>query len=208
MSDSCDPMDCSLPGSSVHGDYPSKNTGVGCHFPLQGIFPTQGLNLHLLHWKAYSLPLSHQGNPYSGLKPLLIHSRCLPTSIIHSCMNQGRWIVLWTVFVSPLNSHAETLPSQSDGLRNWGLWESLVLNEARGGSPMNGICAFILSHERLLLLLFSTMWGHKSAVYNWKGVWHTSHTHTDMLSWILLWTLDEMWTAHFAKIVLCKRELP
>ena len=26
----CDPMDCSLPGSSVHGDYPGKNTGVGC----------------------------------------------------------------------------------------------------------------------------------------------------------------------------------
>ena len=26
-----DPMDCSLPGSSVHGDSPGKNTGVGCH---------------------------------------------------------------------------------------------------------------------------------------------------------------------------------
>ena len=31
----CDPMDCSLPGSSVHGDSPSKNTGVGCHALLQ-----------------------------------------------------------------------------------------------------------------------------------------------------------------------------
>ena len=30
----CDPMDCSLPGSSVHGDSPGKNTGVGCHFLL------------------------------------------------------------------------------------------------------------------------------------------------------------------------------
>ena len=28
-------------------DFPGKNTGVGCHFLLQGIFPTQGLNLHL-----------------------------------------------------------------------------------------------------------------------------------------------------------------
>ena len=28
-------------------DYPGKNTGVGCHFLLQGIFPTQGLNPHL-----------------------------------------------------------------------------------------------------------------------------------------------------------------
>ena len=27
----CDPMDCSLPGFSVHGDSPGKNTGVGCH---------------------------------------------------------------------------------------------------------------------------------------------------------------------------------
>ena len=41
----CDSMDCSPPGSSVHGDSPGKNTGVGCHALLQGIFPTQGLNL-------------------------------------------------------------------------------------------------------------------------------------------------------------------
>ena len=27
----CDPVDCSPPGSSVHGDSPAKNTGVGCH---------------------------------------------------------------------------------------------------------------------------------------------------------------------------------
>ena len=37
----CDPVDCSPPGSSVHGDSPGKNTGVGCHALLQGIFPTQ-----------------------------------------------------------------------------------------------------------------------------------------------------------------------
>ena len=36
-----DPMDYSPPGSSVHGDSPGKNTGVGCHALLQGIFPTQ-----------------------------------------------------------------------------------------------------------------------------------------------------------------------
>ena len=50
----CDPMNCSPPGSSVHGSFPGKNTGVDCHFLLQGIFPTQGLNphlLHLLHWQ-------------------------------------------------------------------------------------------------------------------------------------------------------------
>ena len=40
----CDPMDCSPPGFSVHGDSPGKNTGVRCHALLQGIFPTQGSN--------------------------------------------------------------------------------------------------------------------------------------------------------------------
>ena len=31
--------------------FPDKNTGTGCHFLLQGIFPTQGANPHLLHYK-------------------------------------------------------------------------------------------------------------------------------------------------------------
>jgi len=35
---------------------------VGCHFLLQGIFLTQGLNPYHLHWQVDSLPLSHQGN--------------------------------------------------------------------------------------------------------------------------------------------------
>ena len=40
-----DPLDCRLPGSSLHPwDFPGKSTGVGCHFLLQGIFSTQGLN--------------------------------------------------------------------------------------------------------------------------------------------------------------------
>ena len=34
------PSTCSPPGTSTHGIFPGKNTGVGCHFPLQGIFPT------------------------------------------------------------------------------------------------------------------------------------------------------------------------
>ena len=65
----CDPMDCSPPGSSVHGILQARMTGVGCHFLLQGIFPMQGLNLHLLcllhrrrvlhHQHGNSIPLSY-----------------------------------------------------------------------------------------------------------------------------------------------------
>ena len=51
----CDPMDCSPPGSSVH-EILGKNTGVGCHSLLQGIFPTQGLNLGLLRCKQILYP--------------------------------------------------------------------------------------------------------------------------------------------------------
>ena len=40
-------------------DFPDKNTGMGCHSLLQGIFPTQGSNLCFLHWQTDSLPLSH-----------------------------------------------------------------------------------------------------------------------------------------------------
>ena len=58
----CDPMDCSPLGSSVHGIFPGKNIGVGCHFLLQGIFLTQGLNPSLLQWQVDSLPLSHLGS--------------------------------------------------------------------------------------------------------------------------------------------------
>ena len=43
----CDPVDCSPPGSSVHGNV-QANTGLGYHFLLQGIFPNQGLNPCLL----------------------------------------------------------------------------------------------------------------------------------------------------------------
>ena len=47
----CNPMDCHPPGPSVHEIFPSKNIGLGCHFLLQGIFPTQRLNPHLMHWQ-------------------------------------------------------------------------------------------------------------------------------------------------------------
>ena len=59
----CDPMDCNLPSAFVHGIFQARMLEWGCHFLLQGIFPTQGLNPHLLHCQADSLPLSHLGSP-------------------------------------------------------------------------------------------------------------------------------------------------
>ena len=52
-------------------DPPGKNTGVDCHFLLQGIFPTQAWNPHLLHWQVDSLPLRHLGSPASAVFNLI-----------------------------------------------------------------------------------------------------------------------------------------
>ena len=58
----CGPMDYSPPGFSVHENSPGKNTGVGCHALLQGIFPTQGMNPGLLHCRRILYCLNHQGS--------------------------------------------------------------------------------------------------------------------------------------------------
>ena len=96
----CDPLDCGLPGSSVHGISQARiQEWVGCQFFLQGIFPTQGLNLRLLpllHWQADSLPLQHLGSLLVVMVPVysvsLCFSRMLPISfsllnvLVSSCL--------------------------------------------------------------------------------------------------------------------------
>ena len=56
----------------------------GLHFLLQGIFPTQGLNLCLLHWKTDSLPLNHLGNP---VLPIIKYLLAISTQSIPPCEN-------------------------------------------------------------------------------------------------------------------------
>ena len=68
-----DPMDYSLPGSSVHGDSPGNNTGVGFHSFLQGLLPTQGSNPSLPHCRQVLYRLKPQGSP----KQALLKRRCL-----------------------------------------------------------------------------------------------------------------------------------
>ena len=90
MSNTCDTIDYSLPGSSVHGIFPGKNTGVGCHSLLQGIFPIQGLNMDLLQGRQVLYQLNYQGNLESESKShsvvsdsLQLHGSSLPDSSVH-----------------------------------------------------------------------------------------------------------------------------
>ena len=69
-------------------DSPGKNTGVGCHFLFQGIFPTQGSNPSLLHCRQMLYPLSHQGSPEYTKNHWILHFK--------------RWVV-WDVNYMSLN---------------------------------------------------------------------------------------------------------
>ena len=63
MSDSLQPHGLQLTKLLRPRDSPGKNTGVGCHFLLQGIFLTQGSNLGHPHCRRMLYTLSHQGSP-------------------------------------------------------------------------------------------------------------------------------------------------
>ena len=91
-----DTMDCSPPGSSVLGDSPGKDTGVGCHALLQGIFPTQGSNPRLFKFPALAGGFYHQhhlGSPLQrGISTLRWHLiAVLPASMVwtHAIIRQG-----------------------------------------------------------------------------------------------------------------------
>ena len=62
VSESLQPPGLSPPCSSVHGDSPGTNTGVGCHVLLQGIFPTQASNPGFPYCRWILYHLSHQGS--------------------------------------------------------------------------------------------------------------------------------------------------
>ena len=70
----CDPVDCSLPGSSVHGIFQAR-IFEWVAFPSPGMFLTQGLNLSLQHCRQILYHLSYQGNP--TLEPVIKKEECL-----------------------------------------------------------------------------------------------------------------------------------
>ena len=59
----CNRMDFSPPRSSVHGDSPGKNTGVGCYTLLQGNLPNPGIKPRFPALQVDSLPSEATGKP-------------------------------------------------------------------------------------------------------------------------------------------------
>ena len=148
----CDPMDCSLPGSEEPlspWNFPGKSTGVGCHFLLQGIFPTQGSNWGLPHCRQMLYHLSHQGSlgdqPWQHIKKQrhYLTNKCLISqSYDFSSSHVLMWELdykeswapkswFWTVVLektleSPLDCK-EIQPVHPKGNQSWISLEGLML---------------------------------------------------------------------------------
>ena len=94
-------------------DSPGKNTEVGCHFLLQGIFLTQGLNpchLHLLHWQVGSLPLAVASlvakHRLWGTRTSAVAAHGLSNwgsqALVHRLSSYGVWAqLLWSMWDLP-----------------------------------------------------------------------------------------------------------
>ena len=87
-------------------DSPGKNTGVDCHFLLQGIFPTQGSKPGLPHWRWILYHLSHQGSPSTRQEIILwgedcvfIHPLC---PLLAQCLTYRRHLISEWVKVTQL----------------------------------------------------------------------------------------------------------
>ena len=97
-------------------NFPSKNSGVGCHFLLQGIFPTQELNPHLLcflHWLVDSFPLSHLGSPSNIYINFFVCSKLVEVMEFQLSYFKSWKMMLWKCCIQ----YASKFGKLSSGLR-------------------------------------------------------------------------------------------
>ena len=114
----CDCMDYSLTFSSVHRSSPGKNTRVGCHALLQGIFPSQGLNPCLPHYRWILYHLSHQGCPWILEWVAMLSSKVSSpyrdlTQVSHRV---GRFFTNWANWVAYPISMGPSWPRNQTGI--------------------------------------------------------------------------------------------
>ena len=155
--------------SSVQGDSPGKNTGVGCCALLQVIFPTQGSKphfLHLLHWAACTLPLTPPGEPH----------------------HRNRKSFIW----AKLRAIAQKMASQMI-LRNcsgdaWFSAQFYILSEQRTSSK-SGIHSFRFSRIQIgRYTVNMALVPGKGGVLSWKEDQHWCLRKGGVSSFFLTWT--------------------
>ena len=112
VSDCCDPMDCSPPGSSILGILQARILEWTCHLLLQGIFLTQGWSLGHPHCRQILYQLSHQGSPTRTASQTRSKPRLIPSGpqLLTSCFGISRLALAACASKPPRN--APGLPEQ------------------------------------------------------------------------------------------------
>ena len=138
-----------------------KSTGMGYHFLLQGIFPTQGSNLGLLHCRQILNHLSHQGSPSSESWGAI--QICPPLLFSEGCGTRSSW--LWHMYLLCLEK--------------WCLWQDIQAEEilgwpGEGESPPERRSSLCKDPEQRGITGSSSEWvrgrEHKKHLEKWMGV--------------------------------------
>ena len=169
----CDPMDCLPPDSSIHGDSLGKNTGVGCLTLLQGIFPTQGLNPHLLcllPWQASSLPLTHLGSS--------------------QLLEQTETICeMWALPHPPNSAQTNILAGAKSGTRNEGHQNEESLTQSQWVRGLRESVRSMISRDSFQLLVTEALPGkylaNKFSFISCQN--HKTHASVKYTFWLWIW---------------------
>ena len=104
-------MDCSPPGSLCPWDFPGKNTGVSSHSLLQGIFPTERLNMGLLHCRRILYHLSHHQRSPTRTRLTFFTSLTQHPRIFHLSLSTGYFSANYKYIYKSLQNVSSSLCS-------------------------------------------------------------------------------------------------
>ena len=141
-------------GSSVHGDSLGKNTGVGCHSRLQGIFPIRGSNPGLLRCRWTLNHLSLQTSPPYGYLHLILSSTY---DLDRKCQIEEKFNILnhsWllTIYVGTTESHGHKSFRWVNQVYIWQWWKCFhVQNEGHYSKSGNKIQIFLIQLKSIFL---------------------------------------------------------
>ena len=141
-------------------DFPGKNTGVGCHFLLQGIFPTQGSNLRLLHCRWILYQRSHRGS-HRGSPGILEWVDCLFSRSSSQPRNQtGVSCIAGGFFTHCATREALLKDGPLERFRNRGGTESFWGGDGNTEEKAQASWGEAESIRKCRPPFFSTLWPH------------------------------------------------
>ena len=177
-------INCRQSGSSVHGIFPGSNTGMGCHFLLQRIFPTQGLKPRFLHWQTNSLPLSHREASQRHRKEIKNYSFFHSLREIYNSIPKiwfSFWVCFFLLFLEDSKSVASMVLQLSRYHGNMGRPRTQLLWQLHYKLHNRWVCGK-WSHEKRSLFWGSSEGAHLQKMpvlypgpneHHFHGIWYT-----------------------------------